>query len=263
MARLSISNAWKETATILQAESRVLLPLALALLVLPQVVSTVIAPVKSAGNMPTPGAWMYLALPVLILRLFGVLAITRVALGPAERVGTALRDVGRRLPAMLGLGLIVLVPVSLIGGLLLVPMLKTPSNPPPGPALGMLVLVGVSLFLLIRLSLAPAVAVRGGRNPWSIARESFALTRGAFWRIAAAVLMWMVTFWLLGLVTQSVLGSVVILLTGRVQAMSVSLLILALVAAAIDAAGVVGLTVLLARIYSQRRVAPGVPISGT
>lgn len=259
MTRLSISTAWDETRRFLLREQKVLLPIVLALLVLPPVASAMIAPPTMAGGLPTPGPWMLVVIVTFVLRLFGLLAVTRLAIGAAGSVGQALRDVAKRIPAVAGLTALVALPAMLIATPLLAPMLTARTTPAPGPAFGLLLLMLALLVLFVRLSLSLGVAASGPGGPIAIARRSIALTRGTFWRLLAAIVLMLITLAILSRVVQQVVGSLLIVTLGKPAPFSVSLLLLLLALQLIDAAVTVVLTVLLARSYAQRAGDEAVP----
>ena len=255
MQRLSISKAWEETAAFIKAESRILLPIVLALFVLPPVASAMLAPPTVVGGMPQPGPWMLVVVISFLVRLIGLLAVTRLAIGPPSSVGQTLRDASRRILPIAGLTALMVLPAMLIATPLLSSILAAPSNPPPAAAVG-LFLLSLALFVAsVRLSFSIGVAMTERGGPIAIARRSFALTRGAFWRLFGMILLLLVTLAVLTSVVQAVVGSLLLLTVGKPAPLSVSLLILLLILQIVDAAVTVVMTVLLARAYAQRAAA--------
>ena len=87
MARLSLSRAWEETAAILVREFSLLTAVALALIVLPQVVLAVVGlPFGSESVML--GEVVYIA--VFLLGFVAQIAINRLAIGPSVSVRDAI-----------------------------------------------------------------------------------------------------------------------------------------------------------------------------
>ncbi|MCA1654541.1 MAG: glycerophosphoryl diester phosphodiesterase membrane domain-containing protein [Sphingomonadales bacterium] len=258
MARLSISRAWDETRAFLARETRLVLPVALAFIVLPAVAGAMFAPSTISLTHPTPGLWL-LAIVVAISRLLGLTVITRLALGTHESLAATIRAAAVRLPALLGLLAIILIPVSLIAAPLMLRIVQSPTNPPPGPSIGLVVLALVVLAVFVRLSLVLPVAMAGPGGALAIAKRSFALTKGNFWRLFGTILLLLITRMILSKVVQVVIGSLLIITLGPPRPWSVSLLLLLLALQLVDVVVSILLTVLLARVYAQCATVASVP----
>src|SRR5215212_11886131 len=109
MAALSISQAWDETREVLARDGRLIGAVALALVLLPETVSGVIAPPAAQ-----PPSWMPLVqILVLLAGIVAQIAIIRLALGPATSVGEAIsHGLKRLLPAFAAI-LILAIPAVL------------------------------------------------------------------------------------------------------------------------------------------------------
>src|SRR6476469_7505320 len=145
MAKLSISQAWDETRAILASDGQLIAAVALALFVLPGIVLNVAVPKMPAGQMREPGAWMLIALVVLLITLVGQLAVARLALGPHIAVGEAIAQGARRLPSYVGAFLIWSVPLLAIGSVLY--SMSNPQNPNPSvpAAVGLLAITALGV----------------------------------------------------------------------------------------------------------------------
>ena len=79
MTKLSISKAWDETRAVLARDGSLLTTIALALFVLPGVISDTVTPAAAAGQLPKPGYWMLVAGAAVVIAVVGELAVIRVA----------------------------------------------------------------------------------------------------------------------------------------------------------------------------------------
>ncbi|NBE53859.1 hypothetical protein [Streptomyces boluensis] len=141
--------------------------------------------------------WVF-ALIVMLLASSMVSAVCPAALqdavlGKPATFGTVWRRTLARVPAVLGTGLltslILAVPFLLFFGLALtVSIIAVTDHTSPGPVialwfLGLLALMPLVIWLWIRFSLAPAVAVFETAGPVTALRRSTRLVRGSWWRI--------------------------------------------------------------------------------
>ena len=266
MTKLSISQAWDETRSILASDGKLIAAVALALFVLPGIVLNVAVPKMPAGQMREPGAWMLIALVVLLITLVGQLAVARLALGPHIAVGEAIVQGARRLPSYVGAFLIWSVPLLAIGSVLY--SMSNPQNPNPSvpAAVGLLAITAVGVFISVRLILLSAVAAAEGGGPIAILQRTWGLTRGNWWRLFGFVLMLLIAalaaIWAVG----AVVGVIAKLAFGDLSPLSVGGLIVVIVGQLLSAAISVVLVVMIARLYAQRAGAAAaqasVPSSG-
>lgn len=99
----------------------------------------------------------------------------------------ALRRIGARFWAMIGLSLLPLVAAAL--ALATIGFLSAPQLGGPGLAvLFGLAMAAVAAWLSVRLLLAPAAIAIESRGPIGAIRRSWTLTRGRFWRIGGSYL---------------------------------------------------------------------------
>jgi hypothetical protein len=274
MGRLSITTAWNESADFLKRHFGALFTIAVALIAFPNVATQWLAPLPVPPDAtPRAGLWLLLVILVLLLNMVGSLAISSLALGRENVVGDALRHGLRRLPAMAGASLI------LIGAALILAMpliLATGIRPEqlvaPTPAtagrigLVVLVLVLVGLFFAVRLLLLTPVAAAEPVGPVAIIARSWALTKGYFWKLLGFVLLITVAAMVAISVAAMLVGLAISLVAGPPEEGSLSQLILLLISSLLNAAFVVLMATMVARIYLQlagRAAAPAEPASGT
>lgn len=264
MAKLSISTAWDETRAIIARHGGLLATVALALLVLPGVVSELVSPETPQGQFPPFGSWMIVAAVAVIIGLVGQLAIIWLAMGSGASVGEAIRHGLRRAPSYIAATLIWVFPF----GLAIYALMKgiTPDDPSPAAGLGLLVLLPVMIFFVIRMILTAPVAAAEDIGPIGIIKRSWQLTGGSWWRLFGFFAVLVVA----ALVVLAAVGAVVGVLTrlafGELEPLSVGALVVAIVNQLAGAALTVVFIVMLARIYVQltgdRSAEASVPTSG-
>ncbi|MET1110079.1 MAG: hypothetical protein ABWX67_00985 [Allosphingosinicella sp.] len=259
MGRLSITTAWNESADFLKRHFGALFTIAVALITLPNVATQWLAPLPvppAAGAQA--GLWLVLLVLVLLLNMVGSLAISSLALGRENVVGDALRHGVRRLPAMAGAAFI-LIAAALI---LFVPLVLATGVRPehliaPTPAtagrigLVMLVFVLFGLFFAVRLMLLTPVAAAEGAGPVAIITRSWALTRGHFWKLLGFVLLITLAAMVAIGVAAMIVGLIVSLVAGPPEEGGLGQLILLLATSLLNAAFIVVMATMVARIYLQ------------
>lgn len=250
MARLSISRAWDETRATISRDGRLLTTIALALFVLPGVISDIATPPAPAGQLPKPGIWLLLAAIALVIALAGQLAVIRLAMGSRLTVGEAIGHGVRRAPAYFAATLMWIGPLAIIAVLLASQMVDNPQ--PSGPlALAMLLLVCVGVYLGIRMLMAAPIASAEALGPVAILRRSWGLTAGHWWKLFGFFLIFLVGAIVAVLAVSAVGGVIAQLVFGGVAPMTVGALFVALVVQLVSATVSVVLVVMLARIYLQ------------
>ncbi len=266
MARkLSISTAWDETRGVLRRDGRLIAAVALALLVLPSTIQTLVSPEAPRGELPEPGAWMILALVATLVGFVGQLAVIRLAIGSHVSVGEAIGHGARRMPALVGAMLLWLVPLAAL--LLAVGNLVRQGDRSAPLALAFLLLVVLLVYLGVRLITVTAVAGAENGGPVGILKRSWALTRGRWWRLFGFLVLFVIAAVAVMLAAEALVGVIVQVLFGTPEPMSVGALVVALVRRLATAAVTVVFLVMLARIYVQlsgpEPVEASVPSSGT
>jgi hypothetical protein len=270
MGRLSITTAWNESAEFLKNHFGSLFTIAVALITIPNVAMQALAPGAAApGEVPQAGAWLVLLPVVLVLGMVGSLSISTLALGRESVVGDSLRHAFRRFPAMLGAAvLLVVAALLLLAPVVLLSGIKADDLIDPTPAaagrialIALLILV-VALFFAVRLLLLTPVAAAEPAGPLAIITRSWALSKGHFWKLLGFVLLVSVAAMVAMMAVATVVGLLIALVAGPPHPGSVGGLLLLLVTGLLNAAFVVVMTTLVARIYLQLAgPAPG-PTSG-
>lgn len=271
MSKLSISKAWEETTHVLGHDGKLITSVALALLVLPQTVSGLIAPPPSLSG-ANPPSWMPAVMLIVgILSIAGEIAIIRLALGRTS-VGEAIEHGARRvIPTFAALVLIVLalgvvlIPVMIfIAGSAGLQSLAT-SSPSPDAGKAVLVALIMCLFAAPRFQLMIPTAAGEAGGPIHLIRRGWVLADGAYWRLFGFLVLTLIAAIVVVLfVGQIMVGILVRTMFGTVHPFSVGALIAALLTSIVSAAFAATFSVILARIYVQlsgRKAS--VPSSGT
>lgn len=267
MSELSLSRAWEETATILVREGGLLTAVALALIVLPNVVLAVVG-VPIGSQATTIAELVYVA--SVLLSFVAQIAINRLAIGPSVTVSEAIVQGFARLIPVFAV-LIVLVLILFVIALVVASVLNaagamtlpTAGKPPTPGLVALLVILTALLFTIFQL-IFPLAAVETG-NPIRLFTRSWQLARHHYLRLLAFVAIVFIGFGLVVVAIQFGLGSMIVLFLGQPNPGSVAALILGLIGGIAQAAFTIVTAVMLARIYLQlagREPQAGVPSSG-
>jgi hypothetical protein len=267
MAKVSISQAWDESRAVLARDGKLIVPVALALLLLPGLIVNVLVPRPTTGQMPEAGLWLVVALPALLVTFAGQLSVVRLAMGPHVTVGDAIRHAAGRTLQLFGAFLAWFVPFGLIGSVPYAMILSNPSNPPAGAALALLAITLIGMFVAVRLLLIGPVAGAEKAGVFGVLRRSWKLTAGNWWRLFGFLVLFAIgaiaLIWAVG----SVVGLLARLAFGQLTTTSVGGLIVIIVAQALTASVYVVLFVMQTRIYVQLsgrgEVDASVPTTGT
>lgn len=251
MAKASISRAWDETKQILARDSKLFVAVGLALFVLPGTLAGVINPAMLLGTPPTETGYALLWLAVLVIGLVGRLAAARLAFGSTS-VAQAIREGALRMPAALGAMLIFSIPFVLLLMPILPRLLATPETPDVAASFAFLGLLLLALFLGVRLVMLviPIVVAEKG-NPIRLLQRNWLLTRGNLWRLVGFFLLYLIASGIVSRVVQMIVGSIIRLVGGAIEPMSVGALIFGIAMSVIGAVFAVLFTVMLVRIYVQ------------
>lgn len=252
--KLSIGQAWDDAKGVLRADGRAIFAIALALIVLPGAVLETAAPSGTRTN-DTHWSIALLGLVAALLSLTSQIAIARIALGHPSTVGGALGLAFRRVPALLGALLLAIVPLALVLMLFGFSMGSmeglTPATVPASAVIGVLVVMVVTFFLLIRLMFLTPLAADTDRGPVNLLKQSWALSRGRFLKLFTLVVLLMVVGLLLIGALGGALSAVIILAFGAIEAGSLSAALVALVQQLLAAAVSVLFIVVACRLYLQ------------
>ncbi len=249
MAKLSISRAWDETREVLKRDGRLLSIVAVALLALPSTVQTLVTPAVAPGELPPMGAWLAVLVISVLIGIAGQLAIARLAIGPETSVGEAIAHGARRLLPYLAAMLLWVVPFVI--AVYYTAQQMRGVNPSLAIAILFLVLLGLMLFIAVRLITAIAVASAEPLGPIGILQRSWQLTSGNWWRLFGFLILFIIAVVCVMIAVGAIVGILVGILFGAPEPMSVSALIVALFTQLAIAVVTVVFLVMLARIYVQ------------
>lgn len=256
---LSISRAWDETREIFRRDGGLLVSVALALIVLPEVIVGIISPPQATVNADAPGGMQLLRFAVALISLIGQLALIRLALGPSTTVGAAIGHGARRFLSALGavvlliVGLGVLaVPLIIILTLALGVDLEHLSGPPTGPVALMFAIIGIAALLIsVRFTLVSPVASAETIGPVNIIKRSWQLTAGHYWRLLGFIALLLVATLVLMIAAGVIGGLLARMFSPEIEPMSIGALILSSFAGAAQGAFSILASVMLARVYAQ------------
>lgn len=252
MATMSIGKAWEEASAFVRRESALLLPVAALFVALPALILQEMTPPElsqwsmSANRStmpPVPGSYWAAMVLTFVLIWFGSLALFALALRPGISVGEALRLSLSRLPVLLGTALLAGVGFTVL--IFVAALLSVAVRPAAGLAVG---IAGMAvIYASVRLLLLHPVVIDGQAGVIASLRQSWALTKGHFWRLLAFVAVVMLLSLILASAAQAVLGTVAGLVGGADAARIVG----GIAGAAVSTVVQVYLLVMLARLYRQ------------
>ena len=269
---LSISRAWDQTRNIFRRDGGLITAVALALIVLPEVIVGIIAPPETGAAEPTAAAQMLRLLAGLI-SLVGQISIIRLALGPSTTVGAAISQGLRRFPSTFGalvllvllMGVIVIPTAAILSVALGVDLTQLRQAPSGGMALLIVVVMLIVLALSVRFTLLTPTGSAENLGPLGIFKRTWQLTAGHFWRLFGLVALLLIAALFL-LFTAGVIGGILArLVGGEIEPFSIGALIVSLVAGAAQGAFSILASVMLARVYAQvagRDAEASVPSTG-
>ena len=261
MAKLSISRAWDETKALLARDGKLFTTVALALFVLPGVISDVVTPPAPAGELPEFGYWTVVTAIAIVIALIGQLAVIRLAIGSGQTVGEAITHGAWRSPAYIAAGLLWLMPFVILISFLLPRVLNQPQDQALPAATGFLVLMAVMLFIAIRMLMTSPVASAESAGPLDILRRSWRLTRGHWWKLFVFFLLFVIAAIVVLMAVGAVFGSLAELVLGDPEPLSLSALLASLVTQLLSAVVSVIFMAMLARIYVQLAGSVGAEVS--
>lgn len=274
MGQLSISQAWEEGTRFAGREFGLLYPIALLLIELPILAFYLIQPFPAVAAEPLPGQaltfqlmvdqfgglpqfllFMGMSLAAFVIQTYGGLAITWLALNPGAEIGQSLAAAGRRLPAALGVLLLVFLGFLLLS----LPMwlLIVGASAQPSPGTGMAVLLFGLVFMILVIAIAPRLSVTTPVTaaerigPFGILRRSWDLTKGNFWRLFGTFLLIGLVVIIVSLVLLLIFGTITRLLVGPPESNFTAAFVLELLNSLVFAAYSVFMFCFIAKIYEQ------------
>jgi hypothetical protein len=253
MSSLSISAAWDETRLILARDGQLYAAVALALIVLPEVVFAVVgAPVGAQATFLAGLTYVI----VILLGFAAQIALNRLAIGPSVTVGGAIGRGFARLPSVIAVLAVLMIALMFVAVALLMILgaarlvvLPSSGQAPPLSLIAMLIVLVALSFALFQL-VFPIAAVETG-NPIRLISRSWHLGKRHYPRLLAFIVIIIFGFGVVVIATQLGVGSVVTLLLGPPKPGSLSALVLGLAVGLIQAPFTVIAATMLARIYVQ------------
>lgn len=262
-SKLSISRAWDETRGILGRDGKLFATVALALMVLPGLVSNMFIPAPKANQFPPPGPWMIVFLLAMLIALAGQIALASLAMGNRQSVGEAITRGFQRVPIYFASQLLWAFPFAV---LFVVLARSVQTAPNPVTSLLFLVTLVAFVFVAVRFTLTSAVAAAEQVGPLAILRRSWDLTSGNWWRLFGFLIVFLIGAGILIIATYSILGLLMRTIFGELEPFTVGALLVSLATEVIQAGVYIVLMVMLARLYLQGSgagVQASVPSSGT
>lgn len=270
MKRLSISQAWTETTARLNRDGKLYFTVGLALFTLPTVLTGLVNGQSSPAN--AGAASSIVLLVTVVAMLIGQIAIGRLAVSGQSSVGEALRHGAARSWVLVAGLFIAVVPLAILYLPIVQAMRGYQPGTAPTPAMataafGLLVWLALVVWLASRLMLMSAIVANEPTGPIVALRRCFTLSRGHVLKLLGLLILFLLGASIVSFALSRAVGSVVLLLLGPPDPLTVSALILGLVDGLLQAAISVVFSVLLARIYAQLAALDAgtisVPSSGT
>jgi len=267
--RLSIEEVFAWTQSFIAREWRLLIPVALAFFVLPPLTMDLLLPEQVANNFniavqtQNPQAFaeaMRVMMPamalVLLVSSFGGLTIAALALIPGISVREALALALRRFPVMVGAVLLVALGQLALATVVMILLTALRVSSAGEQSLLFGVILGISLFVTIRLiTLAPMIVARRV-SVVSAIRESWYVSQGAFWRILGTVLIYAIGAMVVSYALDFAVGVLLTLSAKAAGAVELGRALVALFRRSIGGLLALGLHLLVAAIFRQLNDAP-------
>lgn len=220
---LSIEDAFQWTQRFVAREWKLLLPLALAFLAVPQLAFNLLVPpaINEAFGKGDPQLVMQLlekapwvmpsALVVQLIELAGGLCITALALVPRVSVREAIGLGLQRLVALVAAVLLLFFAVLLLLLFTATVLQFLPLSPMGQKGLLVGFIFGIALFLWMRLLVLAPVIIGTRAGPIAAIRLAWELGSGAFWRIVGCSLIYAIGAQVVVLASTFALGAIFVL----------------------------------------------------
>jgi hypothetical protein len=259
--RVSVEQAFLWAQAFVAREWRLLVPVALAFMALPPLLVDLIAPDAAkavmvpmdieSGKAQISLVALLLGLGIILFNCIGQLSL--VALGLVGRISVreAIGVAFARLPILVATGLItfcVLMLAAVIAAVLL-----NMSGLPMASQRGLLLVLifGLLLFLWIRLIAVAPLIVAGQVGPILAIRRAWDLSRGTFWRIAAALVVYLIGATVVVSALSSALGAMLTLGAKAMGQPELGLVLANVLFRTCVAIGGAGLQIVVVAVYRQ------------
>jgi hypothetical protein len=199
--RVSVEQAYLWSQGFVTREWRLLVPVALMFMALPPLLVDVLAPQAAKavmvpmdlenGKAQLSLVSLLVGLGIVLLNCVGQLTLVALALVARISVREAIGVAFVRLAVLVATGLLTCCIVMLAAVVIAVPL--NMSGIPPASQMVLLfwLVVGVLLFLWIRLVAVGPLIVESRIGPITAIRRSWDLSKGSFWRIAGALVVYL------------------------------------------------------------------------
>lgn len=277
MTDLSISKAWDDARPIIARDGKLMFTVALVTVVLPGTLMMLIAPEQSQMGQvelrEQPGWVALLSILFALIGVVGSIAISYLALFRGASVGESLQRGLRRLPTVIGIALVFMVPAIIIGVVIALAFvgaerMATLDNPETvaslsGPALlAFFLLFLAAVYVSVRLFLTTPMVAARDLGPIETIKASWGLTKGHFWRLLGFLVLFAIAVIVVMIVVGIVAGLIVTLAFGDLEPFSMAALVMGLFSTVFQALITIIYSTIIARIYHQLSgniADPGVP----
>jgi hypothetical protein len=261
---LSIEDAYFWAQRFVVREWRLALPVVFAFLALPQLMLDLLIPgstraqlalalqANNLAAMMTVMRWLFpVTLIVLLIGAVGGLAICALALQPGISVREALVLAVRRLGVFIGSQLLLAGGAVLVMIAVLVLVRFGQLKPAGAQSLLLGIMLGLALFVGVRLVPLMPLIVRRRVGPVSALRESWMMTAGAFWRIFGAIAIYLIGTIVVMVALSTGVGALLLLIGKMVGQPELGLVLDMVFQRAVAAVAAAGAYLLVVAIFRQ------------
>lgn len=222
MKRVSVEQAYLWAQQFVAREWRLLLPVTLMFLALPPLLVDLLVPASAqapmvpladlqSGKAQIPLAAWLIGLAVVLVGCVGQLAL--VALGLVARISVreAIGLAFARLAVLIATGILTVCGVMFVAVLAVLLLNLVAANAATQQGLLLLLILGLMLFLSIRLMPLGPLIVERPLGPIAALRRAWDLTSGVFWRVTGALVIYVFAAFIVVAALSSALGSILTL----------------------------------------------------
>ena len=260
---VSMSAVWDRTAEFLSDNLTTLVPIALALLFVPNAVSGALEPLSAAAVEGSRTGYAFASLALSLIAMWGNLAIVALVLDPVLSARGAATVAGRRMPPAVGVLVVGLIALLLLWSPLFAILAASgmsatamgsnaaaiPAGARTGIGLSMLVLLPLTLWLLARFMVLLTPVLVGERRGVGALGRAWSLSRGIGWRVLGVMILYFVLAWVVVTATRTVVGSVLRLLADDDGPLSLASVLTSVMVGAVATALTVMAAVFSAKLY--------------
>jgi membrane-anchored glycerophosphoryl diester phosphodiesterase (GDPDase) len=263
---VKMTSVWEATTDFLRDHGGAVLAIAGGLVFVPSVLSNLVE-AGTAANAAGPAMLVrgLAGVALTIVSLCGGAAITALAIRPSTP-GVAIGHAARRLPALIGVTLLLLIAVTVLilpvfailaaGGVAITALAApTPTLPALGGGIALALftygfaLIAVFLWISARLAVLLPVILAERRGVGAIGR-AWTLTRGHGWRLVGLYLLYGLVALVLSGAVGAVAGLIGVLLSGAATGLTAGAVLVALAAATVAALLSIVQSAFVGRLYA-------------